>query len=71
MTRRLALLAASLLPSAGPVYAGDAEDAAVQAVEKSGGSATRDDDEPPVPRRREVRRRRPFVIVQRLLRQRA
>ncbi len=45
MTRRLALLAASLLPSAAPVYAGDAEDAAVQAVEKSGGSATRDEDD--------------------------
>ena len=50
MTRRLALAAASLLPSAAPVYAGDAEDAAVQAVEKSGGSCRPETrTTPPVP----------------------
>ena len=50
MRNRLALLAACLLLSAAaPVYAGGAEDAAVKAVEKLGGTVTRDVDDPAHP----------------------
>ena len=41
--------AALLLLWAAPLYAGDAEDAAVKAVEKLGGTATRDEDDPAHP----------------------
>ena len=49
MTKRLALLAAGLLLTAAPLYAGDAEDAALKAVEKFGGPATGDEDDPAHP----------------------
>src|SRR5438876_967448 len=42
MTKRFGLLAYYLLLAAGPLYADDAEDAAVKAVEKLGGKVTRD-----------------------------
>ena len=47
MTIRLALAAAVFV--AAPLYAGEAEDAAVKAVEKLGGSVTRDDQDPAHP----------------------
>ncbi len=43
------MLSAWLLLAAVPQYADDAEDAAVKAVEKLGGTATRDDKDPARP----------------------
>ena len=49
MTKRIALLAAALLLSAAPLYAGDAEDAAIKGVMKAGGEVTHEDDDPAKP----------------------